>query len=96
MSESADNVAHLPVRDEAGLSRKISVQVGYGPNNQEFEIDRGNTVQDILKDGFIQEIIGFSGGSNETVVVNGDTVGRDHVMRPGDRLEVIKRAGEKA
>lgn len=55
----------------------------------------GCTVGRILDDSYVREVVGFSGGA-DTVFVNGGQVGRDHVMRPGDRLEVIKRAGEKA
>lgn len=74
----------------------IGVNVGYGPSAQEFQVKPGSTVADVIDNAYIKEVIGFSGGKGESVTVNGQPSARDRVLNPADRVEVIKRAGEKA
>jgi sulfur carrier protein ThiS len=75
---------------------KMPINVSYGPNTSEFQVPVGSTVASILKEPYIKEIIGFQGGDDEIITVIGKVVDDDYVLMSGDRLEVIKPAGEKA
>ncbi len=93
---SVENHTVTPIRPAVEPSGFITVQVAYGPNMQEFELRKGDNVAAILGNTYISEIIGFRGGSGESVTVNGKTAATDYVLSPGDRVEIIKKAGEKA
>jgi hypothetical protein len=89
-----ENVAEFPIQEPR--NHKISIQVGYGPSIQEFEVNSTDTVREVLGNPYIQEIIGFSSDGNKIVTVNGRDAQYGDVLRNGDQLEVVKRAGEKA
>lgn len=75
---------------------KIHVTVAYGPAVQEFNVLDGLTVAQVLVDPFISETIGYNGSDVTTVTVNGSPASFGDVIRSGDSIEVIKRAGQKA
>ncbi len=85
-----------PLRPQNQVHEHMPVTVSYGPNSQEFEVPTASTVGTALDNSYIKEIIGFKGGKDESITVNGQPTDRDRVLVPGDRVEVIKRAGEKA
>ncbi len=75
----------------------IGIKVSFGANSGDFEVKQGATLADALRNTFIREMIGFKGGRDEIVTVNGKkNVGSDQVLQAGDNVEVIKAAGEKA
>jgi len=72
----------------------MPIKVSCGPTEHEFEMPIGITVESVATNPYYREIVGFKG--NETSVVNGQPVARDYVLSPGDRVEMMKEAGEKA
>ena len=83
-------------RSEPEVTGHMPITVSYGPNSQQFDVPRGSTVGSALDNPYTKEVIGYQGGSGESIVVNGQPAERNQVLNPTDRLEVIKQAGDKA
>ncbi|HWP61800.1 MAG TPA: hypothetical protein VN495_04320 [Candidatus Paceibacterota bacterium] len=79
-----------------GEPELMSVTVSYGPNSQSFEISLGSTLDSVLSNPYIREIIGFRDDGKGTVRVDGFSAERDWVLSPNANIEVIKPSGEKA
>lgn len=80
------------------LPEKIAVNVSYGANVKDFSIMGEQTMGQVLADKDISTVIGYGdlGASNVMLIANGELVNKDYVVKTGDQLEIIKRAGEKA
>ena len=94
MTALPKNVVSL--RDTGAMPEQVNVTVSYGPTSQEFELPQGATVDSVRGNSYIKEVIGFKGGDKEIITVNGRAATPGQTLRPGDNVEVIREAGEKA
>jgi hypothetical protein len=75
----------------------IKVNVSYGPNAGTFDARPGTTVQELIADGYIQEVCGYTcDAQNNIVTVDGKRAEGSEVIRDGQTVEVIRQAGQKA
>lgn len=79
-------------------SKQINVTVAYGSNHDKFQVQKGQTMGQVLADVTIRETIGYGSVKDENVmlIANGKEVTPDYVVNENDDLEILKRAGEKA
>ncbi len=76
--------------------RTMNVVVLYGPNRQEFQVEDGATAQTIMTDRFITNLLGYTPGPNNVVLVNGTRAEWTTSLTANDEVEILKRAGNKA
>jgi sulfur carrier protein ThiS len=82
----------------APKSKTIDVTVAYGSNYNKFQVQKGQTMGQVLADVAIRAEIGYGSVKDENVmfIANGKQVDADYVVNENDDLEILKRAGEKA
>lgn len=77
------------------LLKSVSYGAGFLEN---VSVTPGMTVADVLADGVIRDTVGYGNlkDTNTMIIVDGKQVGPEHVIKGGEQVEIIKRAGEKA
>jgi hypothetical protein len=72
---------------------QVSVTVLYGANQHTFDnVPHGTTVESLTAQ--VKDMLNVP--TDATMFIGGQQVGRDYVLRSGDRVEYIKQAGKKA
>jgi hypothetical protein len=88
----------LPLRATTATQspRENRVTVCYGANVQKFAMpEEGIEVRNLASDTSIAEAVGLK-GQPQAFLVNGTQVPTTHRAMPGDEVEFVRRAGEKA
>lgn len=69
-----------------------TVTVTCGANVQELEVEEGTTIGSLTDQ--LSDVMNIP--SPRQVIVGGQTVNDDHVISPGEQIEIVKPAGVKA
>jgi putative ubiquitin-RnfH superfamily antitoxin RatB of RatAB toxin-antitoxin module len=84
--------------EKAAPPPQVKVQVGYGPNYQDFDFNPGTTVREVVEDEMVKGVLncGDLSGNDVQVCLNGKPGLDTTEIKTGDQVEIIKKAGQKA